>query len=365
MFATCCDSISLNLYPVTGLAKLLGTNVFSTWDLLCNAAPLGVRSCLGSPPERHEALVEMSSDATLVVDPVALMTITQLGLGELICRSATRLGVVQALLDLLSGEIVARTATGREESMTVWKDGDQFVRRTITPDDVNAYVQSLQGIVDWIRKHCEVIPLPLEIEGDVDWKQRLLEVLDEASIDTVRTARASGYTLYSDDERLRALANGEFGIAGVWTQAVLVHGVEKGLITRVEYNIAVIKLACAGYRHTSVDSEVLMAAADQAEWRVGRPYTQVLEAIGADVSDPDSGARVVTDFIYALWDQTIMPSRSVELVMSLLDAMTKGLPIAMFVGKMRSALQARFMLLPIREQQALRLLESWRQTRIM
>ena len=351
--------------PVTGLAKVLGGSVFDAWGALCRSAPHGVQTCLGSPQERHDALSELSKDVTLVVDLVALMTITQLGLGDLILRCAKRLGVVQATLDLLSGEIVARKAVGREESMTVWKEGDRFVRRTITADEVAAYVQSLQAIVDWVRQHCEVIPIPLEIEGDVDWKRRLLEVLDEASIDTIRTARASGYTLYSDDQRLRALANGEFGIGGIWTQAVLVYGIDKELITRVEYSSAVIALACAGYRHTSVDPQVLMAAAEQAEWRVERPYTQVLEAIGADECDPDSGARVVTDFIHALWNQTIMRGHSVQLAMSVLDAMTTHGEVVEFLSRLQNAVRAKFAFLPIQERQVMRLLESWRQTRIV
>lgn len=351
--------------PVAGLASILGGNVFDAWAALCRRAPLGVRVSLGTLEEREEAEAAFADPAVYVVDPIALMTITQLGIGDIITKCLPILGIVQATLDVLQNEIIVSRTVHRRESMTVWKEGDTFVRREITQEDVDAHLRSIEAILEWANKNCKVIPLPLEVEGDLEWKTRLKKVLDDATVDTLRTTRASGYVLYSDDQRVRSMAKYEFGTKGVWTQMVLARALAKKAITQDEFNSAVIKLAVAGYRYTFVDAHVLLAAARAAEWRVDRPFAQVLEILSRQDCDENIAVGLVANFLFDFWDPSIVRGETDSLVMALLDALTKGWRIRTFIQRLGAAIEVKFFVVPIEKERVSRLLAAWVGTRIL
>ncbi len=351
--------------PVAGLASILGGNVFDAWVALRRKAPLGVCVAVGTIDEHKEATAAFVDGAVYVVDPVALMTITQLGLGDIVTKCLPTLGIVQATLDALQSEIVVSRSVHQRKSMTVWKEGDTFVRREITQEDVDAHVRSIEAILDWAKKHCKIVPLPLEVEGDLEWKKRLRAVVDDATVDTLRTVRAPGYVLYSDDQRLRGMAKGEFDTQGVWTQIVLVHGLERKMITEDEFNSAVIGLAIAGFRHTFFSSHVLVAAARQAEWRLERPFTQVLETLASQDCDELIAVGLSANFLFDLWDPSVVRGDTDSLVMALLDALTKGWRIGAFIRRLSLAVEMKFHLVPYEKDRMLGLLAAWGSTRIM
>jgi tetratricopeptide (TPR) repeat protein len=351
--------------PVAGLASILGGNVFDAWAALCRRAPLGVRVSLGTLEEREEAEAAFADPAVYVVDPIALMTITQLGIGDIIAKCLPILGIVQATLDVLQNEIIVSQTVHGRESMTVWKEGNTFVRREITKEDVDAHLRSIESIVEWANTHCKIIPLPLEVEGDLEWKTRLKKVLDDATVDTLRTTRASGYVLYSDDQRVRSMAKYEFGTKGVWTQMVLARALAQQAITQDEFNSAVIKMAVAGYRYTFFDAHVLLAAARAAEWQVERPFTQVLETLGSQDCDVNLAAGLAANFLFDFWDPSIVRGETDSFVMALLDALTKGWRIRTFIQRLGVAIEVKFFVVPIEKDRVLGLLARWASTRIM
>lgn len=161
-------------------------------------------------------------------------------------------------------------------------------------------------------------------------KRELDDLFQPSFIDTLLIASQPGYLLFSDDEQLRLYAKTgfnsdtgiDFDIDGVWTQVVLEHCVNKNLLDRTEYNKMTIKLVCSNYYHTEFDAEVLMEAARQSDWKPTEPYNSLVKVLGSQGVSLSSALNVATNFLFQLWTQSIVHSRSIDLTHALLDELT-------------------------------------------
>ena len=111
---------------------------------------------------------------------------------------------------------------------------------------------------------------------------------------------------------------------GFWTQVVLEHCVNKDLLDRIEYDKMIIKLVCLNYYHTEFDADVLMEAAKQSDWNPSEPYNSLVQALGGQRVSLSFALNVATDFLFQLWIEPIVHSRSVYLTHALLDGLTFG-----------------------------------------
>ena len=211
--------------------------------------------------------------------------------------------------------------------MIVGKQGDRYVKHIITPEEIRREIESLKDLIKWIRENCEVHPVTAALQINQLRKRELDDAFQPFFIDTLLIASQPGHLLLSDDGRLRHCAKTnfsdagvDFDIEGVWTQVVLEHCVNRNILDRAEYNKMTIKLVCFNYYHTEFDAKVLIEAAEQSEWKLSEPYNSLVQALGWSKNEfCHSHLNVVTDFLFELWTQPIVPSRK-----RLLDACLIG-----------------------------------------
>src|SRR5581483_11660293 len=170
--------------------------------------------------------------------------------------------------------------------------------------------------------------------------------------------------LFSDDLRLRQLAKAEFGVDGVATQAILLRAVEKGVITRESYNKAVVQLVRAGYVHTSIDAQVLLEAAKQAQWSVEAPYSDVVTLLRGEYCDGFSAVQVAADFMRLLWQQPFLPRSSDYLLLMLLDELAAGRNPFQMSDALLGLLSRSLVVNPIAQVELMKLIHAWRAIRI-
>ncbi len=352
--------------PVSGLAHCLGRNVIEAWSIVVHRRDAGLRCCMGTLQERHIAteLLQKEPRPTLVVDPVSLMTIDWLGIRDDVVRIVGRLGIAQATIDLLSETLHKRRAVNRDGFLTLDKEGDTFVKQEVSSQDVERSLAWLETLLNWINSHCDVLSWPVSIKMARSDRQRLSEILGEESVETMLVAAGDGRVLFSDDQWLRRLAAGELGVNGVWTQAILGQGLDSGSLEREQYNQAVISLVSAGYVHTGIDAQVLLAAARKAEWRPAWPFDVVANALRGSNCDEQSAVRVAVEFIAVLWNEVVLPESFDYLVLRLLDSLVHQRSPRHVLNGLAGGIKQRFALNPIAEQDVLRFLGAWVSMRI-
>lgn len=334
-----------NELSIGALTNLIGGNILDTWGFLMSSPDLGIRCCAGNSEERIQALALLENpQLKLVVDLISLITLHCLEAADIVVRAFGKLCIAQSTIDDLQGIINEREGMwSKREGMTVRKQGDQYVKQIINPENAKHGIEYLKGIVEWIKENCEVEPCTPALEMNQLDKRELNDMLQPLFIDTLLIANQPDYLLLSDDAHLR--------FDGVWTQVVLGHCVNKGLLNKAGYDKMTIKLVCSHYYHTEFNSDVLIEAAKQSDWKPAEPYNSLVQVLGGQRSSLGSALNVTADFLCELWEQPILHHQSEYLTQVLLKELTSNRKTREVLILLAEQIQKRFTLyLPVEER---------------
>ena len=358
--------------PIGVFANFTGRDLLDTWGLLMSKPDLGVRCSVGTLEERRQALALLGdSTPKLVVDFISLMTVHGIGAAEAVIKAFGKLGIAQSTIDELQHIINDREGMlSNREGMSVGKQGDQYVKTVITPEDVRRNIEYLKNIRKWIGENCEVIPINAALQVNQFRRRELDNAFQSLFVDTLLIASQPDYFLFSDDERLRSYAKANFSIDaginrqidGVWTQDVLEHCLNKNLLDKTEYDRMTIKLVCSHYYQTSFDADVLIEAAKQSAWRPSEPYSTLIQTLGNQKTNLLPALNVAVDFLYKLWLEPIGPAQQEYLTLGLLGALTLGRGTRGILKPLVEGIREKFILLPLAEQAILSLIQTYTQT---
>ena len=361
------------LPPIGVLASWMKGNVLGAWESLIINPALGVRCSTGDFEERKQALALLgNSQPKLVVDIISLMTLHCLEATDTIVKAYGRLGIAQSTIDLLLTIIDEQKGMWSErEVISPWKEGGQYINYIIKLEDVRRNIERLEDLVKWIRENCEILPCTAALQMNLLRKQELDGLFQPFFIDTLLIASQPGCLLFSEDERLRVYAKTgfnndagtDFDIDGVWTQVVLEHCVNKNFLDRAEYTKMMIKLICLNYYHIEFDAEVLMEAARQSDWKPSEPYNNLAQALGGQRVSLSFALDIAVDFLFKLWTQSIVHSRSTYLTQALLDGLTSGRRPRSVLMELADRVLRRFELYPMAEREVLSLIQAYALTR--
>lgn len=348
------------------IASMIGPDPLKVWSSFINNPDVGVRCCNGDILERDSALASLSTRGIrLVIDLVSLMTIYSSGIADEIVGHFGKLAIAQATIDQLQRVIDDRAMFMDRGLMTVGKEGDQFVREEIAPEQVKEYVEYLQSLMAWIDGNTDVIPCSAALSMPKERTTQLREMLGEDSFDTILISTDATRLLFSDDRQFRSLAKHEFGVNGVWTQAVLMHLLNGNVIDRSKYNDSIIKLVSFNYYYTSIDPDVLLEAAKRSDWFPKYPYTALLRNLSAEKSDEPSTLSFTADFIFKLWGKPVLPQMSDSLIFALLDAVVRGRGPTQFIRQLIPLVSLRFKLIPFDQERVISLVRRWSRTKLV
>ena len=360
-----------NPLPIGVFNDLTRGNVLDTWSLLMSKPDLGVRCSSGNPEERSKALSLLGDlQPKLVADLISLMTIYSIGAADVVIKAFGKLSIAQSTIDELQQIINDREGMwSQRESMSVGKQGDQYVRTIINPEDARRDVEHLKDIIKWIRGNCEVCPCTAALEINQLRKQELDALLQSPFFDTLLIASDPGHLLLSDDEPLRSYAKTalnhhagtNFHIDGVWTQVVLEHCVNNNFLDKAEYDKMTIKLVRSHYYHTVFNADLLIEAAKQSDWQPVEPYNSLAQALGGQRASLFSALNLAVDFLYQLWLEPILPHQREYLASALLDGLTSGRSTREVLGQLADRIQTydKFILLPFAERDIILLIQAY------
>ena len=344
-----------NRLPIGTVTNLGGGNILDTWGFLMNNPDLGLRCCEGNIEERIRARTSLENpNLKLVVDLISLITLHCLDAADIVVKAFGKLSIAQSTIDELQRIINEREWMWSERGgMTVGKHGNQYIKQVINSEDAKHGIEYLKGIIEWIKENCEVEPCTPALEMNQLDKRELNDMLQPLFIDTLLIANQPDYLLLSDDAHLR--------FDGVWTQVVLEHCVNKGLLDKAEYRKMTVKLVCSRYYHTAFNSDVLIEAAKQSDWKPAEPYNSLVQALGDQGASLRSALNVASDFLCELWSQPVLHNRSEYLTQVLLKGLTSGRRTQEVLVLLAEQIQERFVLyLPV-EGRILKQIEAYLQ----
>jgi hypothetical protein len=350
---------------IGAFANLIGKSLIEVWGGMVADNKIGVNYARGDLQERIVAVSSLKEDVQLVIDPIALLTIHSLEIKDIFANVYGKIGIVQSTIDLINEQIAQLEPIKEKGYLSLGKQGKQLTRQEIKPETLKKNIKYLKDLLAWVDENCEILPLENIEDISKDRKKELEDLFGVASIDTVLVCRSDNKLLFSDDERLRTVVKNEFGVNGVWTQALLMHSLGKGQIDQEQYDDLVIKLVGLNYYYTSVSGKNLLHALKKADWKFDEPYKSSLKMLEPAFSDTNSAINVSVDFLYELSIQKIIIGDIDNIIFGLLDRITQERAVKETIVRLQKELGRKFYLLPLVLESINKTIKVWKETKIV
>jgi len=332
--------------------------------LLSGTPHLGILCARGTPQERETALKQLVAHPQLIIDVSALYTLYQLGISDIIIQKYGRFGIARSTVEMIKNLQNEKGLRSKEHGR-IMKHEDGYIKYEITEDEIQKFNDFLQDLNSWIEQYCEILPSYKALEMDKNERSHLEELIGLPSLETIFLAQERGRILYSDEERLRAIAKTDFDVNGVWTQPVLLKCMENGIIDEDKYTEMVIKLIHLNYHHISIGVKTLVEAARQSNWSGQEPFMKVTQNLGAKYSNLSSATSVVAGFIDLLWQQEgIEPIQRELTISNLLDGFFSKREQKTTLQTLLGFLRLRLKTKPIALIQIQNIINTWMMTHL-
>lgn len=352
----------LTIGMVSNLVKRDMLEVYSSFS---SNPEVGIIAARGSATEREDAQILLQTEnVELVVDITALFSIQALGIGELLRNNYGILKLPQATRDVLREISSMRSFTHTRERFTIGIRDGELWKSEVSPEDSQKRAKHLEELSKWVDAHCEILPCKELLARQNPTHREISEILGSSNYHTLLLARERHAVLFSDDLALRMLGQNEYGVRGVWTQAILQHARRSGDLDVATYHRYIVNMVKWNYLFTSIESGDLVEAARQAGWIPAHPYTEVAQNLSGRRSD-DSALSVAAIFLYDLWNQAVTPRNREYFVISLLESLTYRRGVQRSADGLENAVRNRFRLLPLAEDQIISIINTWKRSRML
>jgi transcription elongation GreA/GreB family factor len=271
---------------VGAMAHLLGTTQFVVWSGLVAERDGRLIADSGSRNELAQSLEGLANSPAVVLDSIALFTLSHLGIREHLTKLSSNLMVAQAVVDEIRESIDAELRWKGAGSMG--KAGDRYVMQDFSDEFIDARVRFLKAIQEFIGSKTTIVGASAAVDLGTARFEEMHELLGKGAIASIFAAKDNNAVLISDDLKLREVARNGWNVSGIGTQALLMFLRRDGTLSEDEYHQHVGTLAIANYHFMLFDAPTLV-------WAIESDPTRIAPAIPAllrSLEDPQCCKRV-------------------------------------------------------------------------
>lgn len=243
-------------------AESVGRNIIEVIYALRNTPHLGVRASMGNTLEREalDSVLRRMNSPVFVIDIVALINFYELGI-EVKAIGLEKFKISQSTKDLLIQEEAKLENESHQQGMTIYKQGDNYVRQEVTSKERKQRVKNIKNLIKWVDVNTEAMPFDESLLAKLADNEKLAGLEDallESQMDTMKLATNNQSILYTDDVGFGSLAKEVFGTQYIWTQAILGYSTQRQKLDPIEYGKLSIKLAQANLHHLGISPVILL-----------------------------------------------------------------------------------------------------------
>lgn len=350
-----------NMLPVGVLARALHKDAFNGALHVATTPDLPMRCAVGTREERAAAFAALDSCNELVLDPVALATLFLLDSADVLKRTSKRIIVPQTLMTdvreflhdatVHERSVATLTAAADGPILHVDADGEKALAR--------ARVLGFKQELDRVSPPSSTTELALMPPA---MREKLRQVVDEATLEAIAIGSTPHRVLWTDDVVVSGIAKSEMGTRSVWTQAVLLWLLERGLFEEGRYAEISARLIGLGYVFTSLSPAVVAAAARLAQWRPEKPpLDQVLAQFGLMNVTPRDAAQLGAMLVRETFMEPLpIESRTAILFAVCARLTARATDATVALSAFEQVLPRVFGLNVVGEEQALKAYRIWR-----
>ncbi len=311
---------------IGSLAENLGLNPIQAWGGLVGKPDRLLISTTGNENERNYALkVIQNKDKTLVLDLISLLTMQELGILEKVKQCYEKLATPWSTIQTIKEHIIEARWTLESGYITINKEGEQYIRYEIRPEQIQKEIESLEGLCNWIKRNCSLEPMYGYFEIDKNIREEFREAIGRCFFDCMVLAKEPNHILCSDDQRLREIAFHTYKTSGVWVQILLFDMHRSEHLTNDEFSNYVLRLIELGYDYVSLNWLPILESCRRTDWKCEGVFEKVAGIIFSEKTTITSSIGVLTQFLFELWKQNISVEKKEEILSFSLNKLMDGI----------------------------------------
>lgn len=311
-----------------------------------------------------EAMIK--SGSPLVMDILTITTLSSLNaLDDVLLLQNERI-VTHSTLEELYDLIREQEASSKTGTFTVGVVNGQFVKQVLSPDDVQSQIKLLEGLANWIKSHCTVVPSSAALKMNALEKAKLDGLVGKSFLDSILTAKERKALLYAEEMPVRAYAYADYQVKGCATFFIYRFLKEQKLITTEHYNEKIMRLMVMNYKTIPSDGDLLYFAAVQSKFTTGFPMNLALSGLNAPLMPAGLEITAAVRFFYKLFTEkinVILSADNTDHIRTLINATLAELSVDRIPDKLEDTLlrvsTRLFQFIPVQHQELRKIIAAY------
>ena len=304
-------------------------------------------------PPQQEALAAaiggLGAKSTVVIDLVALATLRLLGMTRQVLTSGAFRFVISPATYTELQQLRVESRFSAPHGSLNYEDGQHYFTQT-TKEQSEKEKASFEEWMQCIEQNTTVFPVPDIATLAPERREALENVFGRYGLQAALLAQSPGHILWTDDGVLSEVVKSELGIERVWTQAVIEHIANLGLIDRPASNEAYAKLVGFNYLSTHFVGQTMLAAVRVSNGSVEKfPARQMIRVFGDMYPlNPNGAFQLFAELIVRLFHEPFLPETRCIVIKAYLDTFPNGQKTARLLESFASNVPNCYSSIPLR-----------------
>jgi hypothetical protein len=311
------------------------------------------------------AMANLGTKSTVVLDLVALATLRLLGITRQVLTSGGFRFVVSAATYTELQERRARSRFATAHGTMYFQDGQHYMTQT-TEEQSEKEKAAFEEWMQCVENNTTVVTVPEVAALDPERRKGLEKIFGREGVKAIFAALTHGNILWTDDFVLAEVARSELGVERVWTQGLVEHLANRGLIDRAVAEESYAKLLGFNYQTTHFTGAVIVAALRGTNGSVDAfPMRQMIRVFGQlSANDRNAAFRLLAEFILRLSLEPLLPETKCIATKALLDTFPTDVSTKTQLASFRNQCARLMTLNPLASADFLRCFDQWNREKL-
>ncbi|MCW5756708.1 MAG: SIR2 family protein [Phycisphaeraceae bacterium] len=329
--------------PISTFARYVGRSVIETVGHLARQPHLGIRCAFGGAGEWAAATKEVREAEAVVLDSTAVATLHLLGIHDRLPALPFRCVVPDSVIQEVRN-LVRDLSSGPQPSGYLAAVDGRPVLQEFSAERQSLWIRSLEGLVASLLASGDVVGGSSLLELPEGQRDRLPKMVGAGVADAIAVARARGIPLWSDDLTVSVLAQNEWGIRRVWSQAVFAVSAEVNPNGMFDPQSIAIGLFELNYFFTRLGVAELTRILREVGWNAKHVRARrAIEYVWAHGPTHPVNWQISIRLLWAIWRTCPKPESAERVIGTLLDGMPRGVAVVVAKAIYRAHLPQRML----------------------
>jgi tetratricopeptide (TPR) repeat protein len=311
------------------------------------------------------ALAALGSKSTVVVDLTALATLQLLGISrQVLTSTAFRFVMTPATFTELQ-QLRANSRFSTAHGTMFYEKGQHYFSET-TEEEIEKQKAAFEEFMQCVERNVSVIAVPQLATLTLERRELLEKILGRYGLESALLALSPGYIWWTDDFAAGEVAKSELGVERVWTQALLEHTANLGLMDRAAVDEAYARLVGLNYDSTHFTGAVMVAALRVSSGLVDRfPMRQIVHAFQSLPSTNRNLAfRLLAEFVLRMAHEALLPETRCIATKALLNTFPNDATTNAQLAAFRAQCASLMTLNPLAQADFIKCFDQWNRERL-